>query len=258
MPDNFVIGIFDVTEHWVKNENGKWVKCSGKTDLSYSQILSAIDHIKESYSITDSQIAQLQLWVELWGLARSTKAPGWTAKLKPLEREQVVIFLDYLNALMFGVEASGLNASLLISAMMLDLIANSQYSYKIAFKVNDHGGMYPYACFGNNKGTYNERERAMLLDPPSMCAWRNRPELSPVAIKEAILIKVWLKYSGVLDTKLTYEEQRKRIDHAMRDLQIFYFSPWLRYCYSIERFRICPERNHTEDVYTRENKGITM
>ena len=242
MPDKFVIGNFDVTEHWVKSKNEKWIKGFGKTDLSYSQILSAIDHIKKSYSIADAQIAQLQLW----GLARSTKEPDWTAKLKPLDREQVVIFLDYLNALMFGVEASGLNASLLVSAMMLDLIANGQYSYRIAFKANDHGGVYPYACFGNNKGTYNEREKAMLLDPPSMSAWRNNPELSPVAIKEAILIKVWLKYSDVLDSKFTYEEQRKCIDHAMRDLRTFYFSPWLRYCYSIENFRRCPERNHTD------------
>lgn len=243
LPAKFSIDGFDVTQSWRKDAKNKWEKTT-KTDLSYKQIVKAITHIKETYEVKDAQIAELQLC----NLNNSTELPKWLSRLKyKKDVDSISTFLDYLNALMFGVEASGLNAALLTSAMTLDLIVDGVYSYTDAFTANDDGGIYPYACFGENKGTYVEREKALKLEPPSMSKFRNTPALSPVAVKEAIIIKQWLQHSsGILDAKLTYEQQMRKIDAAINDLGVFCFYPEKRHCYSVKKFKKHPNTKHID------------
>ena len=228
IPKGFSIHKFDVTTAWEKRDN-EWRKVvGGRTDLSYPQIIKAIDHIKRSFGLSDAAIATIQLAAFSHILEMPKGIWGKTAQENQKEIEQ---FLDYLNALMFGVEASGLNAAFLISFMTLDLIADGKLNYQTAFKANEDGGVYPYACFGNNKGSYNEREKILLhaqdnRNSLSMKAFRETPALSPVANKEAILIKRWLACNDVVDPNARYDDQVENIWQAIQDLFTHYFVPW--------------------------------
>lgn len=235
LPKGFSINQVDITGSW-KPHGNKWALIPGKTDLSYSQIVEAIKTIKKyfkkyfkkDFNLDDPKIASLQLWA----LNRETDWPIWFTEIPRKNQKEILNFLDYLNGLMFGVEASGLNAALAISLMTLDLIAHGRLDYSTAFKANNDGGIYPYACFGNNRGTYTARESILLhskksCDPLSMKAFRENPSLSPVAIKEAILIKKWLKHRNVLQEEFTHAEQIEKIDLAIKDVISSHFAPWL-------------------------------
>lgn len=229
MPPGFSINEIDVTISR-KKQGDKWVKIC-KTDLSYKQIVNAIETIKNGFNLSDSKIAILQLCF----LSRGIDLPTWFYQEISNENQiQIQQFLDYLNALMFGVEASGLNAALATGLMLLDLIVHGQLDYKTSFKANNDGGVYPYACVGNNKGTYNEREKILLhnkqnQDSYSMKGVRRNTSLSPVASKEAILIKKWIDY---YDVTLKEEDciprivRIKLIEEAVIKLIGCYFSPW--------------------------------
>lgn len=143
---------------------------------------------------------------------------------------------------MFGIEASGLNAALATSLMTLDLIVDEHLSYQTAFKANQDGGIYPYACFGINKGTYNEREKILLCNKmnrsqQSMKIFRENTSLSPVATKEAILIKEWLERNGVTLSNIGYSLQIDLIKCALEDLVSYYFSPWYNRNFFLKKFQ---------------------
>lgn len=228
MPPGFSINNVDVTISREKQAN-KWVKIC-KTDLSYSQIVKAIQTIKNAFNLSDSKIAILQLCA----ISRSIEFPTWFIKEIAIENQiEILQFLDYLNALMFGVEASGLNAALATGLMLLDLIVHGQLDYQTSFKANKDGGVYPYACVGNNKGTYNEREKILLhkkqnQDSYSMKEIRRNPSRSPVASKEAILIKKWIDYYDVTlkeEVCIPRDARIKLIEEAIMGLMTCYFSP---------------------------------
>lgn len=228
LPKNFSINQIDITGFWEKQEKG-WVKFpSGKTDLSYPQILFAIDTLKKEFKLDDSKIATIQLWA----LSRENFPLDSAEMLKLIPKNnqrEVLQFLDYFNAVMFGMEASGLNAALATGVMTLDLIAKKMLGYAEAFKANKDGGVYPHACFGNNKGTYSEREKILLYkkkncDSCSMKAFRENPSLSPVATKEAVLIKYWLSCNKLL-LGTDHTTQKVAIKKAVRDLIMRHFSP---------------------------------
>ncbi|MDN3505877.1 MAG: hypothetical protein P0S96_01455 [Simkaniaceae bacterium] len=242
VPTSFMVQGYDVTQSYTK-VSSRWQRIN-KTDLSYNQIIKVINRIKQTCKVTDSDIAKLQLCL----LSRQRELPAWATE------QDVIQFLDYLNALMFGVEASGLNAALITSLMTLDLIEDGELNYLTAFTANSDGGVYPYATFGNNRGTYNAREQLLhagaAAEPPSsMRQLRNNPALSPVGIKEAIIIAFWLKHHG-MENAIFHEsevltdmvadcppdvqqEQRDRlathgielIQCAIKDLLFFHFSP---------------------------------
>lgn len=228
LPKGFKIGTFDVTSSWKKEKSG-WVQIpSGKTDLSYSQIVRAIEEIKMNFNLTDSKIAILQLCA----LTRSIEFPNWFSQKIPEEKQSCILqFLDYLNGLMFGIEASGLNVALATSLMTLDLIVNERIKYQEAFKANENGGLYPYACFGNNKGTYCAREKILeqrVFFNSSMKHFRENTSLSPVAVKEAILINEWLKYQDItpgIEFNIFSSDQIKLIEFAIGVLINCYFFP---------------------------------
>lgn len=232
VPQEFSIKGFDITKHWKKGAN-QWIQESGKTDLSYSQIIDAIDLIKREFTLNDPQIATLQLWA----LNQEEDLPIFFESISQDNQEEILTFLNYLNGLMFGVEPSGLNAALATSLMTLELIVIGRLRYQEAFKANEDGGFYPYACFGNNKGTYTAREE-ILLHPKkdlddfkentphlSMQKFRKPPHPSPVAAKEAILIKTWLQHRHILQDNLAYTVQKEKIVKAIEDLIDAYLSP---------------------------------
>lgn len=219
LPENFSINGVDVTGYY-ENQDGRLVYVpSGHTDLSYPQIVHAIELIKRARNLVDSDIAKLQLYL----LSREGDFPEWYNLLSPQHLLEITQFLDFLNDVMFGMEASGLNAAIATSLMTLDLIAKGYLSYQTAFKANSDGGFYPYACFGNNKGTYSQRERIVLhkketRDSLSMKEFRDNPSLSPVALKEAVLIKAWLDFNKLLSKEKSHEIQKVDIKKSIKNL----------------------------------------
>lgn len=220
---HFTIAQIDITRAWEK-VGSKFIEIpQGKTDLSYSQILRAIETIKIKFGFNDSKIADIQL-------SALSCERDFPPEFKQDTHLEVLIFLNYLNGLMFGVEASGLNAALTTGLMTLELILKGHLTYEQAFKVNSDGGFYPYACFGNNQGTYSKREQVLTENPnsdaPSMKSYRNGKKFSPVANKEAILIKEWLVRNKLITKEITYDEQLANIKKAIENLITEYFAPW--------------------------------
>lgn len=202
-----------------------------KSDLSYPQIIRAINVItRERRGFDDKKIAQFQLMRLI------------NEKIKPMipPNKKLEIFLDYLNGLMFGIEPSGLNAGLVTSLMTLALIKDGKLTYEKAFRgkktvrgkpvyEGDFGGIYPFATHneGGNKGTFIHREKVLVEGdtPISMKEYRDDPSMSPVAIKEATLIKYWLKHNRVLDQQLPRDQQIEAIEQAIDGLIKMYFFP---------------------------------
>lgn len=218
IPRNFKISATDVTQNWEKVENN-W-KEKRQEDLTYTQILKTLNSIQSK----DSTIAEHQLAL----LKGNRLNPQNTT------HRQCIQFLDYLNALMFGMETSGLNAGLVTSLMVLELIQDEKLTYEEAFKANRFGGVYPFATFaqkkGGNQGTYAARETVLTYrnrkgHSKSMKKFRVDPSLSPVAIKEATLIKYWLKHAGVIRENLSHDEQVQAIEQAIDGLIKKYFFP---------------------------------
>lgn len=230
IPKGFLIHKFDVTTAWEKTDKGFAQVPEGRTDLSYAQIVQAIKYIKKTFGLNDAALATIQLVAFI----REGELPKGVWQKTPKENQkEIEQFLDYLNALMFGIEASGLNAALMIGFMTLDLIVDGKLDYQTAFKANEDGGVYPYACFGNNQGSYNAREKIILhamenRSPLSMKEFREAPTLSPVANKEAMLIKTWLACNDVVAPNGDYDEQVDRVERAIRDLFTHYFVPGSR------------------------------
>lgn len=229
LPKHFSINNEDITVGWKKKPDGGWDKIY-KTDLSYPQIVKAIETIKKQFKVNDSAIAHLQLYA----LKNEEFDFTWFKNLSENDQKKLHQFMCYLNGLMFGIEASGLNAALITGLMTLDLIKKKQLTYSLAFKANADGGVYPFACFGTNKGTYNAREQILLFRSDeetslSMKNFRKDPSLSPVALKEAILITQWLHQNGVISKDTPHDEQAQKIIDAVYELMCGYFSA----CYTI-------------------------
>jgi hypothetical protein len=233
LPVNFAIGKYLVTDHWEKDEEGKeWSRIT-KTDLTYGQINKAINEIKERYEISDSRLAEMQLkcLVGSYDTCLNIDGQGKRTIFHDLSRvpiniqEQIRDFLNYLNALMFGIEPSGLNASLATSLMTLDLIKGGKLTYQTAFVADrDNGGAYPYATCGNNSGTYNARVPIINGENTSMKEYRANPAKSPVANKEATIIKQWLRFKQVIEKDRRYEKQLGKISKAITGLLLEYLT----------------------------------
>jgi hypothetical protein len=223
LPKNFSIGGEDITVYKASPEGLGY-----KTDLAYFQIDNAIERIKTISGLPDDDIARLQLD----NLSRSENIdPEIVEKIPPAYLNEIITFLDFLNCLMFGIESSGLNAGLTIGLMTLDLIKLKKLTYHTAFNANVDGGFYPYACLGNNKGTYSQREQALAQsinqqNQASMKKFRATPGLSPVASKETITIKSWLEHTHSINPACTFDEQLQSIKKKVKQLIEDYFFPF--------------------------------
>lgn len=231
LPKGFSIRGNDLTKAWELRDN-KWAGVpSGKTDLSYSQIVKGIDVIKRIFKLTDNEIARFQLSV----LSQNSAFPDWFNEIdSEKDQKDLLYFINYLNGLMFGIEASGLNAALVLGLMTLDLIADRRIDYEKAFYANRDGGVYPYASFGDNKGAYSVREKLIYENRKggelyhyscSMKSVRKNTKPSHVAAKEALLIKYWLQCNNFCEEKMTYFEQVEQTIGAIDMLIDAYFFP---------------------------------
>lgn len=189
------------------------------SDLSYESIYKVIEKIKSIgvLSLNDATIAELQLYA----LNRKDR-PEWSTN----EHLEVLPFLDYLNSLMFGFEASGLNTGLVTGLMTLDLIANKGATYEQAFHKNPSGGFYPFAsCQTDNSGSYSNRCRIVRHDEelPSQCSMKryrltssnDSGTWSPVALKEAVLIKQWLQANDIIELGTSFDQQIQKIENEI-------------------------------------------
>ncbi len=202
----------------------------GKTDLSYRQIAEIIRFISTKLELTDPDIATLQLYA----LNRSTP-PLW---FNEENHADVLYFLDYLNSLIFGVEASGLNTGLVTGLMTLELIVGGIITYRQAFCENENGGFYPFASVGSKSGSYSSnagsyRARTAIVGHKaygrdcqlSMKDYREGDPACPVAVKEAILIRKWLHFRGVVSSDTKFSQQIKNIKSSTRELIVNYYFP---------------------------------
>ena len=151
-----------------------------QTDLSYSQIIEAISYIKknstgiEGKSRKDAELAKYQISLldnQKSELTNGIEIKGLFTGLSDLRNQQInnqiKIFFHFLNALMFGMESTGLNAGILTSLMTLELIAQGKLTYEQALyhkpsDSNQPDGYYPFANFNNNRETYQKREIILL------------------------------------------------------------------------------------------------
>lgn len=232
LPKGFSIKGIDIT---------KIGRQTARTDLAYPQIVAAIEVVKQQFNIDDAKVALLQLFALTRCIHRNRQIT-WFYKLPKENQQEMMQFLDFLNGLMFGVEPSGLNAAIATSLMTLDLIVDGRFSYQQAFQANGDGGIYPYACFGNNQGTYRKREEIIVhgkrnTRPLSMKDFRKKDSPSPVGAKEAMIIKDWLKFNAVIVDDKSCEVNLIKISSSIRELMDFYFAPWLEKKYTVEKFQ---------------------
>ncbi|HVW99959.1 MAG TPA: hypothetical protein VHA52_05950, partial [Candidatus Babeliaceae bacterium] len=79
---NFKLCNFDVTLTWDNQKR--------KTDLSYPQIVRAIEHVKGVLHLDDSSLAQLQLWQLSGGILSRTKAPDVLERIPWENRKEIL------------------------------------------------------------------------------------------------------------------------------------------------------------------------
>lgn len=141
-------------------------------------------------------------------------------------------FLDTLLVLMFGVEASRVNATYLTGVMLLDLIANNArfgrlsrlYTWNNAFtsgpgyrwqddQPRDYGGKFPLAVNSTGRGNFSDRA-AMLQGPneqQALDAILSDPQKHQVPRKEISIILHWLQILTPPEVKLLQTAVNQRI-----------------------------------------------
>lgn len=136
-------------------------------------------------------------------------------------------WLDFLNAMMFGVESSRVNNTYLTGLMTLELIKDGHLTYQKAFHQDEYGGQFPMAS--NQTGPKNFTARRRLLEhqehenSAGMAIDRALPQWCAITLKEAIITKNWLKTQKVLSREQTKTENIKAIALAFSQLMDKYF-----------------------------------
>lgn len=228
------------------NDVTDWGGQSGvKTDLSYNQLVKAVNNAKAVIGGSDSNLAELQRQALQGAMPEATNA-------------HVKKFVHFLNALMFGVEPSGLNAGFIEALMTLDMIEKGEINYLRALETNrtdDYNGIYPYAIDAGrtvagkrvnyNKEGYKKRNKITQERLESMKNYRkqsspldddNKTSLeglsedfrSPIAVKEAVLIRGWLHVSGVSSGVSAVADVERAINRAICTLVGRYLSTEMR------------------------------
>jgi len=113
-----------------------------------------------------------------------------------LEKDGVglMVWLDYLNTLIFKVEASRINTTVISGLMMLQLIEHGHLTYKTAFYDNPSFlGQFPGASIAT---THNFKTRAQLLTYEGFLGMktdRQHPRWLMCTLKESIMMLNWFK-----------------------------------------------------------------
>lgn len=202
----------------VSTELGKYLSKKGitQTDLTCAQMARAVDRFKADIDgMTDSRIATRQL--KMLRLGEHNVSNG-----QHLDR-----FVMYMNAYMFGVEASRVNATFATGLMTLKLIASGKMTYKQALDEDGFGGRFPMAVKASGSGNFKARKRLIEHvdwgQDPGMKTDRRYPQWLAIALKEGALIKTYMKHVGKLDRSKTVQQQRVAMTSKIKALLERYF-----------------------------------
>ena len=183
------------------------------TDLSCKEIADITQTRITTRNTTDQQYAE-------WQLAR---LQGESGPDKTLDRQ----WLDSVNTWMFGVEASRNNTTFVTGVMTLELIAAGQLTYKDAFAENQFGGRFPMATL--QSGTGNMAARRKLIEhaehnkAAGMKTDRMHPQWLAIPLKEAVLIKHWLRHFQHVDSHMSKKTILENYETAVSGILKMYF-----------------------------------
>jgi hypothetical protein len=110
------------------------------------------------------------------------------------QQRKLKIWFDYMNALMFNIESSRLNVTIITSLMTLELIKKGKLTYQQAFDGGEFGGQFSGANL--RTGSHNYKARAQLLSCEGMEGMRTdrqHPQWLAATLKEAITMINWFK-----------------------------------------------------------------
>ncbi len=216
-----------------------------KTDYSCKQILKYSKFFMKDYHINDVILARIQLRVlrgknisdtYLDKMKKHYKDNKDTTDKKKPDIKKLMKWVDFLNAWIFGVEASRINATYATAVMGLRLIAKKQMTYKEAFfETHEYGAQMPFAS--QNTGTHNFKMRAKMIkyrqleksklpEDKNILGFsyeRMHPQWLAVSLKEAILIKNWLKFKHIISREESRNKQMKKIKNAVTKLMEKYY-----------------------------------
>ncbi|MFN8771220.1 MAG: hypothetical protein ACK5Z5_00985 [Neisseriaceae bacterium] len=106
----------------------------------------------------------------------------------------LIVWIDYLNTLIFKVEASRINTTAITGIMMLQLIEYGHLTYEEAFYDNGNFlGQFPGASIATK---HNFKARAQLLTYKGFLGMktdRQHPKWLMCTLKESIMMMNWLK-----------------------------------------------------------------
>ncbi|MDA1354555.1 MAG: hypothetical protein O3A01_08875 [bacterium] len=202
----------------VSTELGKYLAKKGitQTDLTCAQMANAVDRFKTDIDgMTDARIATRQL--KMLRLGEHKVSNG-----QHLDR-----FVMYMNAYMFGVEASRVNATFATGLMTLKLISAGKMTYKQALDEDGFGGRFPLAVRGSGSGNFKARKRLIEhvagSQDPGMKTDRRHPQWLAISLKEGALIKTYMKHVEILDRTKTVQQQRDAMETKINKLLKRYF-----------------------------------
>ncbi len=200
-----------------------------KTDLSYKDIIEIINDISKTYKIDDEQLATLQLSLlkfdekEVNNIFKDITFMDYIDEVTPIPNyirsnipcTKIKNFLNYFNALIFGVEASRINTTFLTGIMTLELIQAGTITYKDAFSKNQYGGIFPLATVFSGAGNF--KARGELLKESHLVGLRldrQYPQWLNVHLKEAKIIKKWLKMKKKINRDMLVSEIKLQLNNS--------------------------------------------
>jgi hypothetical protein len=179
------------------------VKANTEKGLTYNEINKINQKVltflsKElCYKHIDQELAKLQL-ARLKDTEHQTEEFENLVKnhykLSPYYSDSLLIWIDYLNTLIFKVEASRINTTVFSGLMMLKLIEHGHLTYKEAFYDDESFlGQFPGASIATK---HNLKTRAQLLTYKGFLGMktdRQHPKWLMCTLKESITMMNWLK-----------------------------------------------------------------
>jgi len=208
-------------------------------DLSYETIVSTLENFKKHVRV------YLPYSLDVVSLDDSIVAKTLLSKLSDTEfrievkgpehptynETYVNDFLNFLVTLMFGVEGSRSNVSLITSIMTLELVKFEKLSFKEAFHDPNYGFGGQYSMANRYlRGPTFKSYRAVLsrVSPQNISSGSLRNERRNtnfvVAIKDAITIKNWLKLKELDARNMSRNKFLEHFDEMLNELiEKYYF-----------------------------------
>ncbi|MFN8769822.1 MAG: hypothetical protein ACK5Z5_09060 [Neisseriaceae bacterium] len=224
-----------LSDEFFKQWNESFPKSKLPTrNLKYADINRINQHIiyflqSVDPNFSDSSLAKIQLQrlkfqeQVTWGNKVCAKARSKKGQEENFGQKLQLIkqYLDFLNALIFGLEASRVNVTLITGVMMLELLQVGHLTYKEAFfQSANWGGQFPLASIGTGRNNFGARRTLLNQhDDIGMRTDRQYPKWLAVTCKEAIIIKNWFNMKLGESTKnFSVAELTNRFITCIEDL----------------------------------------